>query len=82
MADLTAPEKRAFERLLAMGSGYVLNFSNRTFDEFVSDSTGRDIWDSKYNCGSGWKANRCAVSGERSPTPSSRGYSATFSPTP
>jgi hypothetical protein len=31
MADLTAQEKRAFERVFGMGSGYVLNFSNRTF---------------------------------------------------
>jgi hypothetical protein len=39
MADLTPQEKRAFERVLAMGDGYVLNFSNRTFEEFVTDST-------------------------------------------
>jgi hypothetical protein len=58
MSDLTAIEKRKLERLLGMGSGYVLNFSNRTFEEFVLDSTGRSIYDSKYEYGSGSKANR------------------------
>ena len=58
MADLTVSEKRAFERLLGMGSGYVLHFSNRTFSEFVMDSTGREIYDSRYDYGSGSKANR------------------------
>jgi hypothetical protein len=58
MSDLTATEKRKLERLLGMGSGYVLNFSNPTFEEFVLDSTGRSIYDSKYEYGSGSKANR------------------------
>jgi hypothetical protein len=43
MADLTPQEKRMFERVLEMGSGYVLSFCNRSFDEFVHDSTSRDI---------------------------------------
>ncbi len=38
MADLTSPEKRAFERL-GMSGGYVLDFSNRTFSDFVMDTT-------------------------------------------
>jgi hypothetical protein len=58
MADLTAQEKRSFERVLGMGSGYVLNFSNRTFDEFILDTTGREIYNTKYDYGSGSKANR------------------------
>jgi hypothetical protein len=58
MSDLTGAEKRTFERLFAMGGGYVLDFSNRTFSEFVLDSTGRDIYDSRYDYGSGSKANR------------------------
>lgn len=41
-----------------MGSGYVLNFSDRTFKEFVADSIGRDIYDQRYNYASGSKANR------------------------
>ncbi|WP_026744507.1 abortive infection family protein [Leucothrix mucor] len=58
MSNLTNIEKRKLERLLGMGSGYVLNFSNKTFDEFVHDSTGKEIYDEKYNLNSGSKANR------------------------
>jgi hypothetical protein len=43
-----------FEQLLNMGDGYVLNFSNRTFDEFALDSIGRNIYDWHY----GSKATR------------------------
>jgi hypothetical protein len=58
MSDLTNTEKRSLERLLGMGSGYVLDFSNRTFDEFIMDSVGKSIYDSAYDYGSGSKANR------------------------
>jgi hypothetical protein len=58
MSDLTAIEKRKLERALGMGSGYVLNFSNRTFAEFFLDSFGIDIYATKYDYGSGSKANR------------------------
>jgi abortive infection Abi-like protein len=58
MSDLTNLEKRQFEKLFGMDSGYVLNFSNRTFDEFVIDSTGLSIMEGKYNKDSGSKANR------------------------
>jgi hypothetical protein len=58
MSDLSNKEKRTFETLLDMGGGYVLNFSNRTFFEFILDSTGRDIYDDRYSYSSGSKANR------------------------
>lgn len=58
MSSLTNLEKRKLERLFQMGGGYVLNFSNRTFEEFVLDSTGRAIYDPRYENGSGSKANR------------------------
>jgi hypothetical protein len=58
MSDLTASEKRKLERLFGMGGGYVLDFSNRTFAEFVEDSVRRDIYDARYEYGSGSKANR------------------------
>lgn len=58
MSDLTTIEKRKLERLFGMGSGYVLDFSNRTFEEFVLESTGRAIYDARYDYGSGSKANR------------------------
>jgi len=41
-----------------MSSGYVLDFTNRTFAEFVLDSTRRDIYDSRYDSASGSKAHR------------------------
>jgi hypothetical protein len=58
MSDLTFAEKQKFEQLLGMASGYVLDFSNRTFAEFVRDSSGRDIYDALYNNASGSKAHR------------------------
>ena len=58
MSDLTAIEKRKLERTLGMESGYVLNFSNRTFAEFFLDSFGIDVYDAKYDRASGSKANR------------------------
>lgn len=58
MSDLKAIEKRKLERALGMGSGYVLNFSDRTFAEFFLDSLEIDIYDTKYNYASGSKANR------------------------
>lgn len=58
MSNLTALEKRRLERAMGMSSGYVLNFSNRTFAEFFLDSVGLDIYDSKYDYSSGSKANR------------------------
>lgn len=41
-----------------MRSGYVLDFSNRTFQELFEDTVSIDIYDKKYNWGSGSKANR------------------------
>jgi len=41
-----------------MASGYVIDFSNRTLEEFVLESTGKEIYDEKYNLNSGSKANR------------------------
>ena len=58
MSSLTPIEKRTLERLLEMGGGYVLNFSNRTFEEFFLDALGVAIYDPKYDYASGSKANR------------------------
>ncbi len=41
-----------------MSSGYILNFSNRTFQEFMFETVNVEIYDEKYNYGSGSKANR------------------------
>jgi hypothetical protein len=58
MANLTIIEKRKLERLFGMGSGYVMSFSDRTFQEFFADVVGIDIFAPKYNYASGSKANR------------------------
>ena len=58
MSDLTSIEKIKLEKLLEMDSGYVLDFSNRTFQEFVLENLNIDIYDEKYNYNSGSKANR------------------------
>ena len=58
MSGLTHIEKQKLERELGMGSGYVLRFSNRTFEEFFREVVGVDICDSRYDLGSGSKANR------------------------
>jgi len=58
MSNLTGIEKVKLEKLFGMGSGYVLNFTNRTFQEFILEHTGLDILASKYDYGSGSKANR------------------------
>jgi hypothetical protein len=58
LSNLTKLEKKKLERILGMSSGYVLEFSNRTFEDFVHESTGKEIYDEKYNLNSGSKANR------------------------
>lgn len=58
MTKLSFIEKNKFERLFGMKSGYVMDFSDRTFQEFVGDVVGIDIYEEKYNYGSGSKANR------------------------
>jgi hypothetical protein len=58
MAELAYMERLNFEDLFGMRSGYVLDFSDRTFQEFVLSVTGLDVQDNKYNLNSGSKANR------------------------
>lgn len=67
MANLSFFEKRKLEEFLEMGGGYVLDFSNRAFQEFVADSTGRDIFDGKYDYASGSKANRMRAFWDKEP---------------
>ena len=61
MSDLNFLEKMKLEKLFEMSSGYVLGFSNRTFAEFVAESTRIDIYDPKYDYASGSKANRLYI---------------------
>jgi hypothetical protein len=58
MADLTYVEKANIEKFLGMGGGYVMDFSDRTFYEFVGEAVGLNINDEKYHYASNSKANR------------------------
>lgn len=58
MASLSNIEKIKLEKFFGMASGYVLDFSNRSFQEFIFDSVGIDIYDEKYDYDTGSKANR------------------------
>ena len=58
MAKLNVGERRRLEKLFDMSGGYVLDFSNRTLEEFVYDSVEAEIYDDRYYYGSGSKANR------------------------
>ncbi len=69
MSNLTYVERRKLEQFLGMGSGYVLDFSNRTFAEFVRESTGRNIYDPGYDYESGSKANRLRAFWQKEPNP-------------
>lgn len=58
MSNLSFSERSILEKLLQMSSGFVLDFTNRTFQQFVGDSVNLDILDQKYHATSGSKANR------------------------
>ena len=58
MTSFTHIEKQKLERELGMSSGYVLNFSNRTFEEFFREVVGVEIYAPCFDLGSGSKANR------------------------
>jgi len=45
MSSLTIQDKRLLEGFLRMDGGYVLNFSDRTFGNFVFDAVEEDIHD-------------------------------------
>jgi len=58
MSDLTFKEKNQLEKLFGMPTGYVLDFTDRTFQDFIVEALGIDIYNPKYNYRSGSKANR------------------------
>lgn len=51
-------EKAKLNKLLETHSGYVLDFSNRTFTDFFAEHLGIDIYDQKYAGWSGSKGSR------------------------
>jgi hypothetical protein len=59
VANLKFADKMQFEKLLGMSSGYVLNFSDRTFQEFVWESVNRNIYDEKFVAGHSGSKAKC-----------------------
>lgn len=49
MAEIKFQEQTKIERFLDMNTGYVSNFSDRTFREFIPETADLDIEDPKYH---------------------------------
>jgi hypothetical protein len=58
MSTLNLIERKRLEKILEMGNGYVLDFSNRSFAEFFKTDFGIDIYDNKYEFNGNSKAKR------------------------
>lgn len=58
MSSLRLIERNCVEQLFGMADGYVLDFSNRTFGQFVRTAAGVDIYSGKYEISGHSKANR------------------------
>jgi len=58
MSSLNTKDKRVLEKFLQMDSGYVLDFNNRTFGEFVVDAVDVEIHSARYTTHGTSKANK------------------------
>jgi len=58
MSSLKMAERQILEQHFVMEKGHVLNFSDRTFGEFVLEAVGSEIHDAKYREGGTSKANK------------------------
>jgi hypothetical protein len=58
MSALSVADRRILEKFLRMDSGYVLDFSDRAFGEFVLDAVGLDIHAEKYTAWGTSKAKK------------------------
>lgn len=56
MSSLRFSERQNLENAFGMSSGYVLNFSDRTFNDFVQDAVGVDIYSGRYSASGTSKA--------------------------
>lgn len=57
MSDFKGVNKLKLEKLFGMKTGYVLDFSNNSFQSFIVETIGVDIYDEKYDYGGASKAN-------------------------
>ena len=69
MSSLKPIEKRGFEDLFDMSSGYVLDFSNATFSQHFRDTAQIDIYHDKYGVHGDSKAKRLRAFWEIEPDP-------------
>ncbi len=58
MSSLNMADRHSLEKLFCMSSGYVLNFSDRTFGEFVFEAVNADIHEQRYTSQGTSKANK------------------------
>lgn len=58
MSSLNMREKRVLEDFLGMGGGYVLNFYDRTFSEFVHEAVDIELYSDKYSIHGSSKAKK------------------------
>jgi len=58
MSSLTAMDRNLLEKFLNMKSGYVLNFSDKTFEDFFVESVDVDIHDKQFTIIGTSKANK------------------------
>jgi hypothetical protein len=58
MSSLSIADRHNLEKHFSMSGGYVLNFSDRTFGEFIFEAVRLDIHDAKYTAGGTSKANK------------------------
>lgn len=61
MAEIKQSDKLLIEEILGMKSGYVLSFSNPSFQEFIFNLTKKDIYNEKYSTYGDSKAKRLKV---------------------
>lgn len=67
MSDLKSIEKIRLEKYLDMNTGYVCDFSNTTFSNFILESTGIDVYSEAYNFRGESKANHLRAFWEKEP---------------
>jgi hypothetical protein len=58
MADLSRLEKLKLENIFEMNDGYVLDFSNKTFNNFIFETINLELYSDKYADNGESKANR------------------------
>lgn len=58
MASMNQIDKLKYEKLFGMESGYILDFSNSSFQRFIAETIKIDVYDPKYAIFGDSKANR------------------------